>query len=141
MPNATVPVSGELPVPGDLRKTLRWATQSLREIYGDRLQRLILFGSHARGEARPESDVDVMVVLEGPVTSIKEAKRTSRIATEAASYRDTALSFIHMSEEEFADDRRPLVWSVREDGLDLLEIFSSESPPIEPSDTTGEALK
>lgn len=141
MSKATAPVSEKLPVSGDLRETLRRTTKRLREIYGPRLKRLILFGSRARGEARPESDVDVMVVLEGPVTSIKEAKRTSRIATEAAAYRNTALSFIHMSEEEFADDRRPLIWSVREDGLDLLEIFSSESPPIEPSDTTGETLK
>lgn len=103
MPNA--PVSGKLPVPGDLRKTLRWATQSLREIYGDRLQRLILFGSQARGDATPESDVDVLVVLKGPISSYEEAERTSRVAIRAAAYRDTALSFIHMSEEEFDDDR------------------------------------
>jgi hypothetical protein len=45
------------------------------------------------------------------------------VATEAAAYRDTALSFVHMSEEEFADDRRPIVWSIREDGIDLLELF------------------
>jgi predicted nucleotidyltransferase len=94
---------------------------------------LILFGSQARGEATPESDVDVLVVLEGPVTAIEEAKRTSRIATKAAAYRETALSFIHMSEDEFADDRRPLIWSVQEDGIDLLEVFSSDSPPIESS--------
>ncbi len=31
---------------------------------GDRLVELRLFGSHARGEARPDSDVDVAVVLD-----------------------------------------------------------------------------
>jgi predicted nucleotidyltransferase len=115
------------PVPDELRETLHWATASLRKIYGTRLRRLILFGSQARGEATPESDVDLLVVLEGPVTSIEEAERTSRIATEAAAYRDTALSFIHMSTEEFADDRRPLLWSVREDGIDLLELFDENT--------------
>jgi predicted nucleotidyltransferase len=29
-------------------------------------QRIIVFGSRARGDARPDSDVDVMVVEEGP---------------------------------------------------------------------------
>lgn len=122
MPKATAPVSDEL------WETLRWATSSLREIYGARLRHLILFGSQARGDATPESDVDLLVVLKGPVTSIEEAKRTSRVATEAAAYRDTALSFIHMSTEEFTDDRRPLVWSVREDGVDLLELFDEAVP-------------
>jgi hypothetical protein len=28
-----------------------------------------------------------------------------------------------MSTEAFADDRRPLVWSVREEGIDLLKLF------------------
>lgn len=116
-------------IPEETRDTLRWVTASLREIYGPRLRHLILFGSQARGDARPESDVDLLVVLEGPVTSIEEAKRTSRVATEAAAYRDTALSFIHMSEEAFADDRRPLVWSVREDGIDLLDVFDEAAPP------------
>jgi len=129
MPKAIPSVSGELPVHGELQVTLRWATGHLREIYGSRLKHLILFGSQARGDATPESDVDVLVVLAGPVTSIEEAERTSRVAIRAAAYRDTALSIIHMSEEEYADERRPLVQSVREEGIDLLEAFPPGSPP------------
>lgn len=33
--------------------------------FGGRLRELRLFGSYARGEARPDSDVDVLVVIEG----------------------------------------------------------------------------
>lgn len=129
MPEATLSVSDELPVHGELQETLRWATGHLREIYGSRLKRLILFGSQARGDATPESDVDVLVVLAGPVTSIEEAERTSQVAIRVAAYRDTALSFIHMSEEEYADDRRPLVQSVKQEGIDLLDVIPLGSPP------------
>lgn len=33
--------------------------QALDEIYGNRLDRVVLFGSRARGDARPDSDYDV----------------------------------------------------------------------------------
>ena len=32
-------------------------------LYGDRLERAVLFGSRARGDARPDSDYDVAVFL------------------------------------------------------------------------------
>ena len=35
----------------------------LHEIYGSRLARIVLFGSRARGDARPDSDYDVAVFL------------------------------------------------------------------------------
>lgn len=141
MPEETAPGSGELPVSGKLQETLRWATASLREIYGDRLKRLMLFGSRARGDANPESDVDVLVVLEGPISSYEEAKRTSRVATQAAAYRGAVLSFIHMSAEEFSGGQRPLVQSVKEEGINLLERFPEGAPSRLPSvDSTEEPV-
>ena len=136
MPQAASPVSGKL------KETLRWATGRLREIYGPRLKRLVLFGSQARGDATPESDVDVLVVLDRPTGAYEEAKRTSPVATKAAAYRDTALSFVHMSEEAFAEGRSPLVRPVREDGIDLLELFPRGAFPEDASfeDTATESV-
>lgn len=37
--------------------------QQLRTIYHDSLHQVMLFGSHARGDARPDSDLDILVVL------------------------------------------------------------------------------
>ena len=34
---------------------------ALGEVYGERLERVVLFGSRARGDARPDSDYDVAV--------------------------------------------------------------------------------
>jgi predicted nucleotidyltransferase len=37
--------------------------RGLDEIYGNRLERVVLFGSRARGEAEPDSDYDVALFL------------------------------------------------------------------------------
>lgn len=36
---------------------------ALDKIYGERIERVVLFGSRARGDARPDSDYDVLVFL------------------------------------------------------------------------------
>ena len=38
---------------------------ALDDAYGDRIERVVLFGSRARGDARPDSDWDVAVFLRG----------------------------------------------------------------------------
>jgi predicted nucleotidyltransferase len=37
--------------------------EALRKMYGDRLERVVLFGSRARGDARPDFDYDVALFL------------------------------------------------------------------------------
>ena len=36
-------------------------------------QRIILFGSYARGSFRPESDVDLLVVMDTPLNEVEQA--------------------------------------------------------------------
>ena len=47
----------------------------LQMLYGDRLQNVLLFGSEARGESIPDSDIDIMVILNGPVYFMLEYRR------------------------------------------------------------------
>ncbi|MGD9495779.1 MAG: nucleotidyltransferase family protein [Armatimonadota bacterium] len=46
----------------ELDEPLRQLKRELQALYGDRLRGLCLFGSRARGDAAPDSDVDVAVV-------------------------------------------------------------------------------
>ncbi len=39
----------------------------LKSAFGSRLEGIVLYGSEARGEARPDSDIDILVLLQGPI--------------------------------------------------------------------------
>ena len=55
---------------------------SLDKVYGARIDRVILFGSRARGDARPDSDYDVAVFLKEPESFWKESGRLAEIGTD-----------------------------------------------------------
>ena len=55
---------------------LRRARDLLEQTFGDRLAGVVLYGSEARGNAEPESDVDLFVLLRGPVDLHRDLRRT-----------------------------------------------------------------
>src|SRR3954466_6574374 len=52
-------------LPASLRPALAEYAGSLRALFGDRLRDVRLFGSFARGQAHEDSDVDVLVLVDG----------------------------------------------------------------------------
>ena len=107
-------------LPAWLRLPLQDARARLAALYGDRLRRVILYGSHARGEAHEESDVDVLVVLESPVeNSYQEIKRTSEIQAVLLDRYELLFSFQHYAEADVQARQGPFMQNVREEGIEL----------------------
>jgi uncharacterized protein len=55
--------------------TLQQCQALLQRLYGTRLKGVVLYGSCARGTEATESDIDLMVLLEGPVDAAREIRR------------------------------------------------------------------
>lgn len=91
--------------------------QELKKLYGDRLVRLVLFGSHARGDATPGSDIDILVVLRGEVSSGEEIARTGPIAAALSLQRDVVISCTFVSLERYEHEQSPLLLNVRREGV------------------------
>jgi uncharacterized protein len=48
--------------------------ERLQKAYGQRLRGVVLYGSEARDEARPDSDIDVLVLLDGPINYVQDLR-------------------------------------------------------------------
>lgn len=98
-----------------------------QELYGDRLVQMVLYGSQARGDAEEGSDIDVLVVLKGPVRPGQEISRTSDISGELSLQHNEVISCLFMDEERFANSYGPLLRNIRKEGVKLGSI--STLPP------------
>lgn len=54
---------------------LRKCRAALQTLYRERCKGVVLYGSSARGTDRAESDIDLLVLLEGPVDAAREIRR------------------------------------------------------------------
>jgi predicted nucleotidyltransferase len=48
----------------EMKGILQAYIESVKKIYGSHLQKIILYGSYARGEATPSSDIDIMILVD-----------------------------------------------------------------------------
>ena len=99
-----------------LRADLRAA---LEDLYGDRLAGLVLYGSQARGDMHDESDVDVLVVLEGPVEPGREIRRMSRVRTRIGLEHERAVSLLPVSTADYRDQASAWLQNAQQEGVTL----------------------
>ncbi|MDR3448667.1 MAG: nucleotidyltransferase domain-containing protein [Alphaproteobacteria bacterium] len=91
---------------------------ALGALYGERLERAVLFGSRARGEGRADSDYDVAVFLRDMTDRWAEMDRLNAAVADIL-YSDFA--FIHALpyRARAYNDATPLMQEIRQDGRDL----------------------
>lgn len=101
----------------DVREIVSQLRKQLEVLYGNRLAHVILFGSHARGDADPDSDIDVLVVLLGKVNLGEEIQRTGDIVTGLSLKNDAVISCVFMDENRYLHRNGPLLRNIRKEGI------------------------
>ena len=91
---------------------------ALAEVYGARLERAVLFGSRARGDARPDSDYDIAVFIRDPDTWFKEVIRLADLGTDILLDTGAVISAKPFHAGAYLESL-PLMEVIRSEGLDL----------------------
>ena len=102
-----------------LSQLLATLRRELARTLGDQLQAVILYGSRARGEARADSDVDVLIVLQGDFDYGDMLKRTSPLISTLSLDNDVVISRAFITAERYQSERSPFLLNVRREGVSV----------------------
>ena len=80
---------------------------------------MLLYGSRARGEHRPDSDIDVLVVVRDPVDYQALIERTSDVVSALSLENDVVISRAFVGVERFERGQSPFLLNVRREGIVL----------------------
>ncbi|MBP8655059.1 MAG: nucleotidyltransferase domain-containing protein [Kiritimatiellae bacterium] len=110
---ARLPANAEIGLPAGL---LREITGRIVREYAP--ERIVLFGSRARGDARPDSDIDLFVVMDSRADRMMRAVQMDRLFAD----RTWAMDFVIYTPHEFATALRGIgliIDAVEEEGIVL----------------------
>jgi predicted nucleotidyltransferase len=91
--------------------------KAVQALYGERFDRLVVFGSVARNGATKESDIDLMLVLHGDVDVGREVDRVADAKYEIDLRHGTLTSVVPISLGDFLTRVSPLLMNVRREGI------------------------
>lgn len=90
---------------------------SLAAAHGCRLAGVVLFGSEARGTSKDDSDIDVLVVLEGPVRYLKDLETSIHAVYPLSLELGRPISPIPVDVREYEEGEFPLYARAKLEGI------------------------
>ena len=91
--------------------------KGLSDILQNRLEDIYLYGSHARGAARTDSDIDVIIVVLGDFDYDELLDRTIDLVADLSLEYDVVISRAFVSKERYENEMSPFYMNVRREAI------------------------
>jgi predicted nucleotidyltransferase len=91
----------------------------LAQVLGDKLEQILLYGSHARGEAHHGSDLDILIVIRGDFDYASLIRQTSELIARLSLENDVVISRAFTSQERLENERSPFTLNVQREGIPI----------------------
>jgi predicted nucleotidyltransferase len=102
-----------------LGKMLSELIAGLSRLLGDRLAGAVLYGSQARGDANPDSDIDVLIVVQGNFDYFSMVEETGPITADLSLENDTVIALAFVSEEDYMNRHTPFLMNIRREAISI----------------------
>jgi len=89
----------------------------LHESYGEGIKQVILYGSHARGEATRNSDVDVLVLVDQSLNPSEVRESIGDLLFDIILEEGEVISVMAAPEELYRNYNSPFMLNVRKEGI------------------------
>lgn len=100
-----------------LKEILNKVKQSFVNLYKDKLEAIILYGSQAREDAKEFSDIDILVILKSNINPYLEINNTSKIISKISLDYDVFISRHFISLDKFKNSSTPFLHNVKKEGI------------------------
>jgi predicted nucleotidyltransferase len=90
--------------------------ERLKQLYGDRLRQVVLFGSRAREDAHPESDLDLIVVLDECSSPWEEMRRMDALLWQHTLESGMTVAALPVDARRWENPDRPVLVNARAEG-------------------------